>query len=157
MEDSIFGTMGHMRYLGIDYGTKKVGIALSDEAGTMGFPHSIIPNDQKLMATVRALTAKEGVDAIVIGDSKDFAGDANPVAEHARAFGTALHTESGLPVFYEVEMLTTQEARRSIDGAHPHAVTDTARKTPKGSGARDAVDASAAALILTSYLSRNHD
>jgi len=44
-----------MRHLGIDYGTSKVGIALSDEAGTMGFPHSVMQNDEKLMVTLITL------------------------------------------------------------------------------------------------------
>ncbi|KKW38995.1 MAG: hypothetical protein UY89_C0035G0020 [Parcubacteria group bacterium GW2011_GWA1_54_9] len=37
----------HMRYLGVDYGSKKIGLALSDEGGTMGFPHTVIPNTSK--------------------------------------------------------------------------------------------------------------
>lgn len=145
--------MGHMRYLGIDYGTKNIGLALSDEAGTMGFPHAILPNDPRLMEGVRAILAKEAVGTVVIGESKDFSGADNPVAAAAREFGGRLHAESGIPVFYEAEMLTTQEARRGLDGAHPRAVPDTARKAPRAS-ARTPVDASAAALILTSYLSR---
>lgn len=145
-----------MRYLGVDYGTKKIGLALSDEAGSMGFPHSVIANDPSLMETVRALALKEGVNAVVIGESLDFSGAPNPVALDARAFGTALAERSGLPVFYEMEMLTTQEARRGLDGMHPNAVTNTARQTAR-TGKHDIVDASAAALILTSYLSRTHD
>ncbi len=145
-----------MRYLGIDYGTKKIGLALSDEAGTMGFPHAIIPNDPRLLEAVRALITKEGVDAVVIGESRAFSGGDNPVAAAARTFGASLTAECGVPVFYEAEMLTTQEARRAIDGAHPRHVADSARRT-KSPDAREAVDASAAALILTSYLSRSHD
>lgn len=131
-----------MRYMGIDYGTKKVGIAFSDEAGTMGFPHSIIPNDARLFATLRALLAKESVDGVVIGESRSLHGHANPVALPARAFGEKLKEESGLPIFFESETFTTQEARRDFEGVWQ-----------KKSGA---VDSSAAALILTSYLSR-HD
>lgn len=145
-----------MRYLGIDYGTKKVGLALSDEAGTMGFPHGVLVNDAKLMENVRSLTANESVGGIVIGESKDFEGKENAVAQAARLFGERLHAESGLPVFYEAEMLTTQEARRALDGTHPKHVSDTQRKS-KAPSSREAVDASAAAIILTSYLSRNHD
>ena len=148
-----------MRYLGIDYGTGKVGLALSDEAGTMGFPKDVFENDGRLGSRVRELAAAEGVGAIVIGDSMDMSGKPNPVAAEAKAFGARLSEESGLPVYYEIEMLTTQEARRSLDGTHPNAVTDSARKRTKGAAAygTGAVDASAAALILTSYLSRSHD
>lgn len=130
-----------MRYIGIDYGTKKIGIALSDEAGTMGFPHSIISNDARLMSALRALLAKENVGAVVIGESRSLHGHENLVALSAREFGEKLKQESGLPVFFESEVFTTQEARRDFEGVWQ-----------KKSGA---VDASAAALILTSYVSRH--
>ena len=146
------GTMVDMRHLGIDYGTKKVGLALSDEAGTMGFPHSILKNDDMLADAVRALIEKEQVGAIVMGDSLNFNGEQNPVAEAARAFGKSLGDTTGLPVFFEQELFTTQEARRGFDGLHPQHVSDSARKTAQKD--TEAVDASAAALILTSYLSR---
>lgn len=131
-----------MRYLGIDYGTKKIGLALSDEAGAMGFPHSIVPNDGRMLDTVRELIEKERVEAVVMGDSRDFSGAENAVAEEARAFAAHL-AEGGLPVHFEPEMFTTQEARRDFEGirTNGHAV----------------VDSSAAALILTSFLSRHAD
>ncbi len=130
-----------MRYLGIDYGSGKVGLALSDEAGSMGFPKETVRNDVKLIEYVRTLAAKEDVGAVVIGESRMLDGTENPIAAKARAFGAQLSEESGLPVYYESEVLTTQEARRAPDGT-------------RGSGD---VDASAAALILTSYLSRSHE
>lgn len=130
-----------MRYLGIDFGTKRVGLALSDEAGTMGFPHATLQNTTRLLEEVRAVIAKEAVDAVVIGESRDFQGKENKVAQEAKEFARALTTQSGVPVFFEPEMLTTQEARRDMEGARTVG----------------AVDASAAALILTSYLSRTHD
>ena len=76
-----------MRYLGVDYGISKVGLALSDEAGTMGFPHSVITNTPRLASEVCALIKKEGVGAIVIGESRTLAGGENPIARDARAFG----------------------------------------------------------------------
>ena len=146
------GTIASMRHLGIDYGTKKVGLALSDEAGTMGFPHSILKNDNMLVEAVRALIKKERVGVLVIGDSLNFTGEPNPVAEVARAFGKSLEEATGLPVFFEQELFTTQEARRGFDGLHPRHVSDSTRKTARKDA--EAVDASAAALILTSYLTR---
>ncbi len=126
--------------MGIDYGTKKVGIAFSDEAGTMGFPFEVVVNDARLSDALTLLITEEKIGAVVIGDSRDFAGNPNPIADPARALGEELSERSGVPVFYEPEMLTTQEARRDFEGIHSH----------KGN-----VDASAAALILTSYLSRH--
>jgi putative holliday junction resolvase len=130
-----------MRYLGIDYGTRKVGLALSDEAGVMGFPHGVVPNDGKLLALMRALVAKENVGAIVIGESRTLGGGLNPLAAKARAFAEELGKQSGVPVHFQSEIFTTQEARRDPEGVW------------QGSGT---VDASAAALILTSYL-EHHD
>ena len=135
-----------MRYLGIDFGTKKIGIALSDERGRMGFPHSIIPNTPHLLDEVSALITKEGVEAVVIGKSENFAGGENPIAVEARSFGDMLTAHTGMPVFYESETLTSAEARRQYE---PEAKSRAKRVTPN-------VDDSAAALILTSYLSHTH-
>lgn len=130
-----------MRYLGIDFGTKRVGLALSDESGAMGFPHKVLLNDTRLMGEVRALIEREHVGAIVMGESLNSSGKENAVQAPAREFAVRLGEESGLPVFFEFEAYTTQEARRDYDGTRTHGT----------------VDASAAALILTSYLSRPHD
>lgn len=133
-----------MRYLGIDYGSKKVGLALSDEAGAMGFPHAIIPNTPRLVDELCALIAKEDVGAVVIGESRNLEGGENPIAEGARALGHMLTERAGVPVFYESEVFTSAEARRAPE-------KEMKSRAPKK---RIAVDASAAALILTSYLSR---
>ena len=133
-----------MRYLGVDYGSKKVGLALSDEAGTMGFPHAIISNTLQLTDDLCALIAKENVGAVVLGESRDLAGGENPIMKDARALGDALALRAGVPVLYESEVFTTAEARRQYE---------TSEKT-RAPQKRTDVDASAAALILTSYLSR---
>lgn len=133
-----------MRYLGVDYGSKKVGLALSDEAGTMGFPHAIVRNLPRLVDELCALIAKENVGAVVIGESRNLAGGDNPIAEEARAFGNQITERAGVPVFFESEIFTSAEARRA-----PHKELKT--RAPKR---HPAIDASAAALILTSYLSR---
>ena len=135
-----------MRYLGVDYGSVRVGLALSDEAGTMGFPHAVVANTSRLAGEVCALIEKEKVDAVVIGESRDLAGNENPIAAGAKAFGEAVAHASRKPVFYEPEMFTSAEARRSPE--KPAKTRAAPRRAP--------VDASAAALILTSYLSRTH-
>lgn len=124
-----------MRYLGVDYGSKHIGLALSDDAGTMGFPHTIIPNTKHLVDDVCALIEKERVDSIVIGDSRNLEGGKNKIAQDAEAFGNSVARISQRPVFFESEIFTSIEARRT---AKPRA----------------RIDASAAALILTGYLSR---
>ncbi|MBU2103430.1 Holliday junction resolvase RuvX [Patescibacteria group bacterium] len=129
-----------MKYLGIDFGTKKVGLALSDDAGQMGFPHGILPNNGFLIDEILALIERKGVEAVVMGESRNFQGEENPVAKDAKAFVRLLEQRMDIPVYFEPEMLTTQEARRDFEGVRI-----------KGD---PVVDSSAAALILTSYLSR---
>lgn len=137
-----------MRYLGIDYGSSKIGLALSDEAGVMGFPHSIVSNTPRLVDDLCALIAQENVGAVVIGESRDLSGGENPIAEDARTLGSLITGRSGVPVAYESEVFTSAEARRAPE-------KQMKSRAPR---ARVNVDASAAALILTSYLSRtNHE
>ena len=131
-----------MRYMGIDFGTKKVGIALSDEAGAMGFPYGILPNDGRLIDEILVLIERKNVEAVVLGESMDMAGNENKVAKLAKEFALLLERRSGIRAFFEPEMYTTQEARRDFEGVRMPGSPD--------------VDASAAALILTSYLTRIH-
>ncbi len=136
-----------MRYLGIDYGTKKVGLALSDEAGMMGFPKEVVPNTPSLATDLCVLIALERVGAVVIGESLNYVGVENEIARDARLLGDAIAQKAKIPVFYESEILTSAEARRQHE---PTEKTRAPQTHPD-------VDASAAALILTSFLSKHHD
>jgi putative transcription antitermination factor YqgF len=129
-----------MRYIGIDYGTKKTGIALSDEAGRMGFPHGVKPTDPRLLDDLILLIKEKNVEAAVFGESKDFSGEDNAVASEAKTFAEDLRTRANIEVYFEPETFTTQAARRMPDGSRMDGSPD--------------VDASAAALILTSFLER---
>jgi putative Holliday junction resolvase len=132
-----------MRYLGIDYGSSKIGLALSDEAGVMGFPHSIISNTSHTLENLCHLIEREKVGAVVIGESRNLHGGENVIAKHARALGEQLVKSAGVPVHYESEIFTSAEARRAPE-------KEVKSRSPKR---HEAVDDSAAALILTSYLS----
>ncbi len=127
-----------MRKMGIDFGTKKVGIALSDESGKMAFPHSVISNDDKLLQKVVGLIKAEKVSEIVMGHSLDKEGNENVVHEHAVTFTAKLTLEIPIPVHFEPEQFSTQQAI-------------------KLQGRNDQVDASAAAIILESYLNKQKD
>ncbi len=124
-----------MRYMGIDFGTKRVGVSLSDESGMMGFPHSVIPSDAKLLDALCTLAQAEGVEAIVFGESRTLEGGDNPVAKDARACAKVLEERLHIPTHFESEVFTTQEAIRE-------------------QGRNELTDASAATIILNSYLSR---
>lgn len=136
-----------MKYLGVDYGTVRVGLALSDEAGTMGFPKGIIPNNGRLFDELCAMIKDEKVGAIVVGESRTLLGEDNPIAKDARALGEKLSKTTGVPVFYESEVFTSVEARRPPEKQEKS-------RSPKQ---KSRIDDSAAALILTSYLSRHHE
>lgn len=123
-----------MKLVGVDYGTKRVGIAVSDETGSVAFPKAVYPNDRHLVPDLVVLIKKEGAAAVVVGESKDMHGKDNPVMEGARRFAGDLARESGVPVHFEPEFYTSFEARR----------------TKHGDGTT--VDAEAAAIILNSYI-----
>jgi putative Holliday junction resolvase len=124
-----------MRYLGIDYGNRKIGLAVSDGSGDFAYPHSVIVNNLKSLTEVVQICQKEGVAKIVIGESMDFKGQPNPIMEEIKMFAAKLADASNLPVEWEKEFYTTQEADRIM-------------------GRNEETDARAAALILKSYLAR---
>ena len=124
-----------MRKLGIDFGTKKVGLALTDEAGNMAFPHSVIPNDAEFLKKLETLIQVENVTEIVIGHSLHTDGTANPVQAQIEELITDLTLSVGLPVHLEPEQYTTQQAARIT-------------------GKTSQTDAGAAAIILESYISK---
>ncbi len=124
-----------MRKMGIDMGTKNVGIALSDESGTMAFPHSVIKNDANLQSNIESIVAAERVAEIVIGHSLDKSGKANSVHQAAEKLMVDLTLTVGLPIHLEPEQYSTQAAVR-IQGKDSNT------------------DAAAAALILDSWLRR---
>lgn len=147
-----------MRYLGIDYGTKRIGIALSDEKGKMAFAHSVIANigAEKVLVKIKKICAENFVGKIVLGKSLNYKGAPNPIMAEIETFKIALEKETGLPVAYENETLTSAEARRPLEGERKRPPTLSKRKLPeKEKQARRKIDASAAALILQSYLDKN--
>lgn len=124
-----------MKYLGIDYGSKKVGFAESDEEGRMAFPMMIAPNNKSLMKDVIEIVHAMRINTVVIGESVDQKGKPNPIAKEAREFGVALEDACDVQVVFEKEWFTTVEARKQPE-------------------AKDNVDDAAAALILQRYLDR---
>lgn len=124
-----------MRYLGIDYGGKRIGVALTDEGGRMAFPYGIIINDTKTWGRIRELCEKEAVGKIILGLPLDMQGRETAMTREVRAFGIRLGEETGLEIILQNEMLSTKEAEH-FQGHHKQ------------------IDASAAALILDSYLKK---
>lgn len=136
-----------MRYLGIDYGLKRVGLALSDEGGAFAFPHEIIANDMSLIEAIALICTAENVTAIVLGESHDLSGAPNKIMGSIEHFKRALEAELELPIYFQKEFMTTLEAR-GREGKEMNS----ARKIAKGKQGN--ADASAAALILQRYLDK---
>ncbi len=124
-----------MRLLGIDYGTKRIGIALSDEEGRVAFPHSVLKCATLNVAQIKKICAENDVGKIILGKSVDYQGRPNPIMKRIKPFKKQLEKETGKPVVYEEETFSTREAEE-IQG-----------KVGK-------IDASAAAVILQSFLEK---
>ena len=77
-----------MRYLGIDYGTKRIGVALSDEKGKMAFAHSVIPNlgERKNGGKNKKICAENFVGKIILGKSLNYKGEPNPIMAKIEPF-----------------------------------------------------------------------
>jgi len=136
-----------MRYLGIDYGTKRVGLALSDESGTLAFAHSIV-SPSEAPALIAALVETEEVGTIIIGKSLDLLGTPNKVQVKIAKCKEELEKLVLVPVIYAPEFMTSAQASRNPAGESARIAS------PQKNKNMGPVDASAAALILQGYIDR---
>lgn len=123
------------RLLGIDFGEKRIGIAISDENQKIAMPHAVLPNDRMLYGEIQKMCKGFKISAIIIGESKDFKGNDNPIMQKIKVFKQELERDLKLPVYFEPEFMTSAQAKH-LQGDSP------------------LLDASAAALILQSYIDR---
>ncbi len=129
--------MNTTRLMAIDYGEKRIGIALSDDKAMMAFPHSVVPNSKDVVGVLADIARKNEVGTIVMGDSKNYAGERNPIMKPALECVEALKA-LGFAVELELELLSSHQA------AHFQGKTAMA-------------DASAASIILQSYIDRKRN
>lgn len=124
-----------MRYLGIDYGKKRIGIALSDPGGTIAFPKGVIENRgrQEALRVIKAMIRREGVGGVVVGLPRGVAKKATRQTNAVESFIGFLKKNLKISIFTEDEFLTTRIAKASDSGG---------------------VDAVAAALILQTHLDK---
>jgi len=128
------------KLIGVDYGAKRVGVAISDERGVIAFPKATLPNDRALIPAMVDLIRKENVMTVVVGESRGGGGNENPVMQGARAFAEELEKSAAVAIQFEPEFYTSVEARRLSQEA--------------GGTKKKEVDAQAAAIILNSYIAR---
>ena len=125
-----------MKYLGIDYGAKRVGFAVSDPTESFAFPLSVFSDFDSMKSVadeIERVVKKEGIDEIVMGESKDFSGQENKIMKEIKLLVKELEDRVKIPLHLHPEFLTSMEADQIQGNNKMH-------------------DASAAALILKSYL-----
>ena len=132
-----------MRAMGLDLGTKTIGVAVSDELGftAQGLPTLERRGPRKDLDALKALAAEWNVDRFVLGLPLNMDGSEGPRAQATRAFGEQLAAVTSLPVLYQDERLTSVEANRTLLSA------DVSRAKRKA-----AVDQLAASLILQGWM-----
>ena len=133
-----------MRALGLDLGSKRIGIAIADSAGRVATPYEVVARtgdrarDHRRIAE---LAADEGIDQLVVGLPLSLDGSVGPSAEAALAEAGELAVATGLPVATWDERLTTVTADRSL--------LEMGHKAP---ARRKVVDKVAAAVMLQAWL-----
>lgn len=125
------------RALGIDFGTKRIGVAISNEDLTLAFPYSVVDASKNPIGEIHAICEKENISRIVIGIPHGLQGDDTAMTKQAMQFADSLAV-IGKPIERVNEFFSSKAAERG--------------PTPK-----EKVDAAAAALILQSYLERAPD
>jgi putative pre-16S rRNA nuclease len=138
-----------VRALGIDYGERRIGLALSDATGLLASPWKQMPNDANLAAAarrlaeeVRALQAEDdGLHAVVIGLPLRLDGSPNDQTGRVRKLAEILATEITAPISLQDERLTSHEADQLL-----------AQREHDWRKRKEKVDAMAAALILQDFL-----
>ncbi len=151
--------------LGIDYGSRRIGLAISDPEGVFAFPAGCLERrgGGQDLAALRELVEARGVVQIVVGLPIHMNGREGPEARAARAFAEALGRETGRSVDLFDERWTSREAERALQETGPRrkaAPQDPAARPRSGRAAsrrraeRGELDAAAAALLLRTWLER---
>jgi len=124
-----------MKYLGIDYGEKNIGIATSDTEGKVAFPKIVLQNNAELTTKIFDICKESGVEAVVIGESKDYKGEDNKISPKIISFKRELLSLIKLPIFLEPEFMSSMQVEKTF-------------------GKTEMLDASAAAIILQTFMDK---
>jgi putative Holliday junction resolvase len=132
-----------MRVLGIDPGTKRIGLALSDEMAMIALPLEFVPAEPQAAAfdRIKQLIAEKSIAKIVVGMPRNMDGTYGPAAEKTNAFIAQLKTVVTVPIKTWDERLTSAQANRVLIES---GMRREKRKTK--------VDQTAAAILLQSFL-----
>ncbi|MDX1503227.1 MAG: Holliday junction resolvase RuvX [Thermoanaerobaculia bacterium] len=135
-----------MRSLGIDFGERRVGLAISDPEGRVAVPLRTVEreSDRSLVRRLASLCREEGVEQLVLGHPRGLDGHRGAAARRVERFAERLARATGLPFRLEDESLTSREAENRV------AAAGSGRRR----GARPDLDAVAAQIVLQSHLDR---
>jgi len=141
--------------LAIDYGQKRMGLALSDEAGIAARPFETWTriNRRRDLARLRDLVRKEGVRRIVIGLPLHLDGTPSEISEEAKRFAVRVEKALGLPVEMMDERLSSWEAKQTISATNSRPRVRGA-DSGRAAGRKVPLDDVAAAIILRDYLAQ---
>lgn len=137
------------RYLALDVGSKRIGVAVSDELGLIAQPVLTLERRRKTREDLRSLARlarRYGVAAIIVGNPLHMSGEESPRSGRTQAFAAELGELTGLPIHMWDERLTTHQAHQVLYEAG-HARQEHRR----------VVDQVAATLILQSFLDENKE
>jgi len=135
-----------MRYIGLDLGSRTLGVSLSDPSGIIASSYTIIRHNEeyeRLVLDIKKIIEEKQVEKIVLGLPKNMNGTIGPKGELSYKFKEMLEKETKLEVILEDERLTTKEATDLL------IRNDTSRKKRK-----QVIDSMAATIILQSYLDK---
>ena len=138
-----------MRLIGLDYGTKTVGVAVSDELGITAQPLETITRTsskklRKTLARIESLIKEYDVEKIVLGNPKNMNNTEGDRSVQTEAFKEQLERRTGLPVVLWDERLTTAESERIL-------ISGGVRRENR----KAVIDQLAASIILQSYMGAN--
>lgn len=128
------------RYLGVDYGTKRIGLAISDELGMTARPLEVVPR-AALADALRRIDSEHSLDGVVVGLPTALGGHEGASAEEARQLGEEIGSLLGVEVEYIDERFTSRMAESTLLEAGM-----------KRRERKETVDKIAAAIILQTFL-----
>ena len=134
------------KFLGLDFGSKRIGIAISDDDGKIAFPKTILNNDKKLFGNLGKIIKLEKISEIVLGESLNYKGEKNEIMKEIERFKSKLAIEFNLPTHFEQEFLSSFQARNEKKSTMKQLNNETMK-----------IDDSAAAIILQSYLDKEQE
>ena len=132
-----------MRILALDHGTKRIGVAVSDELKIIASPLEYIPAEPfvDFLARLREIVREKEVELIIIGMPRNMDGSYGPAALKVQAFVAVLKDALAIPIKTLDERLTTVQAQRFL-------IQGNVRREKR----KEKVDKTAAAILLQSYL-----